>query len=128
LIERIPDAFLGRPSVLVHGDYVPVNVLVRGRAIVAIVDWEHARLGDPLLDAATWGSTVLHHHHEVWSAAWSAFLAAAGVELDPATVERLRILAALRLLEAAAARPALRYGDAGAMWRSRLADLVIPQG
>jgi aminoglycoside phosphotransferase (APT) family kinase protein len=38
--------------VLLHGDYWPGNVLWREGALVAVVDWEDARLGDPLIDLA----------------------------------------------------------------------------
>lgn len=36
--------------VLLHGDYWPGNVLWRDGRLVAVVDWEDARLGDPLVD------------------------------------------------------------------------------
>ena len=38
-----------RPT-LVHGDYHPGNMLFRGREVVAILDWEIAEIGQPLLD------------------------------------------------------------------------------
>jgi len=37
-------------SVLLHGDYWPGNLLWRGERLVAVVDWEDAALGDPLID------------------------------------------------------------------------------
>ncbi len=37
-------------SVLLHGDYWPGNLLWRGGRLVAVVDWEDAALGDPLID------------------------------------------------------------------------------
>lgn len=40
------------PSVLLHGDFWPGNVLWKDRQLVAIIDWEDARLGDPLSDIA----------------------------------------------------------------------------
>lgn len=40
------------PSVLLHGDFWPGNVLWKQDAIVAIIDWEDAALGDPLADMA----------------------------------------------------------------------------
>ncbi len=43
-----------RPSsptaVLLHGDYWPGNVLWQAGEITAVIDWEDARLGDPLFD------------------------------------------------------------------------------
>lgn len=38
------------PSVLLHGDYWPGNILWRDGRLAAVVDWEDARLGDPLVD------------------------------------------------------------------------------
>lgn len=41
-----------RPTLL-HGDYWPGNVLWRGETLVAVVDWEDAIVGEPLMDLAT---------------------------------------------------------------------------
>ena len=38
--------------VLLHGDFWPGNTLWRDGQMVAIIDWEDARLGDPLADVA----------------------------------------------------------------------------
>lgn len=40
-------------QVLLHGDYWPGNVIWRDGRLVAVIDWEDARLGDPLADLAT---------------------------------------------------------------------------
>jgi len=40
------------PSVLLHGDFWPGNVLWKDGQLVAIIDWEDARIGDPLADLA----------------------------------------------------------------------------
>jgi aminoglycoside phosphotransferase (APT) family kinase protein len=40
------------PSVLLHGDFWPGNVLWKDGQLVAITDWEDAALGDPLADVA----------------------------------------------------------------------------
>jgi aminoglycoside phosphotransferase (APT) family kinase protein len=37
---------------LLHGDFWPGNLLWRGEQLAAIIDWEEAMLGDPLLDVA----------------------------------------------------------------------------
>jgi hygromycin-B 4-O-kinase len=37
---------------LVHGDLGANNVLTDGQAITAVLDWEHAKYGDPLFDIA----------------------------------------------------------------------------
>lgn len=39
-------------SVLLHGDFWPGNILWRDGQIVGVIDWEDARLGDPLSDLA----------------------------------------------------------------------------
>ncbi|MEM8747706.1 MAG: phosphotransferase [Actinomycetota bacterium] len=46
-VERRPN-----PEVLLHGDYWPGNVLFRDGEIAAVLDWEDAALGDPLVDLA----------------------------------------------------------------------------
>jgi aminoglycoside phosphotransferase (APT) family kinase protein len=39
-------------STLLHGDYWPGNLLWRDARLVAVIDWEDATLGDPLIDLA----------------------------------------------------------------------------
>lgn len=41
-----------RPTTLLHGDMWPGNLLVRDGRLVGVLDWEDARLGDPLIDIA----------------------------------------------------------------------------
>jgi len=40
------------PSAIVHGDYRLSNLLVRNGAVSAVLDWELAAVGDPLVDLA----------------------------------------------------------------------------
>ena len=40
------------PSTLLHGDYWPGNSLWRDSKLVAVIDWEDATWGDPLIDLA----------------------------------------------------------------------------
>lgn len=40
------------PTTLLHGDMWPGNLLVRDGRLVGVLDWEDARLGDPLIDIA----------------------------------------------------------------------------
>ncbi len=40
------------PSVLLHGDFWPGNIIWKDGQFVAIIDWEDAALGDPLADVA----------------------------------------------------------------------------
>jgi aminoglycoside phosphotransferase (APT) family kinase protein len=60
LDEAAMRAVLGRiwpppeanPAVVLHGDYWPGNTLWRGDALVCVIDWEDAVLGDPVADLA----------------------------------------------------------------------------
>jgi aminoglycoside phosphotransferase (APT) family kinase protein len=49
LADRVPDE---RQPCLVHGDYHYGNMLFHNSAVVAVLDWEIAELGQPLLDLA----------------------------------------------------------------------------
>jgi aminoglycoside phosphotransferase (APT) family kinase protein len=40
------------PTVVLHGDYWPGNVLWRDGQLVGVIDWEDAAIGDPLVDVA----------------------------------------------------------------------------
>lgn len=42
----------GNPPALLHGDYWPGNLIWRDGRLAAVIDWEDAALGDPLLDLA----------------------------------------------------------------------------
>lgn len=63
LATNQPDSF--RPG-LVHGDYHLANVLFRHDApvLAAVVDWELASIGDPLLDLGWLTATVRDGEHE----------------------------------------------------------------
>ena len=47
LAQHVPEE---RPPTLVHGDYHYGNMLFRGPEVVAVLDWEIAEIGQPLLD------------------------------------------------------------------------------
>lgn len=53
-------------SVLVHGDFGPQNMLFHPRRTppetVALLDWEHAHVGDPVEDLA-WAEWIVRIHH-----------------------------------------------------------------
>lgn len=51
LVSVWPLAPRNRP-VLLHGDFWPGNILWRDGRLVAVVDWEDAAVGDPLVDIA----------------------------------------------------------------------------
>jgi len=127
-IGRLPGLFDGRPAVLAHGDWAPVNVLVADGGVVAVVDWETARLADPLFDLAWWGAIVRAFHPDAWVRSWPALLEAAGVEPDRATTERLRTLGTLRMLEALASAGVAGEPTAAAAWARRVADRISTDG
>jgi aminoglycoside phosphotransferase (APT) family kinase protein len=47
LVRKVPEE---RGPTLVHGDYHYGNMLFRGADVVAVLDWEIAQIGQPLLD------------------------------------------------------------------------------
>lgn len=99
-IATLPGLLAGRPAGFVHGDLAPVNILVRDRRLVALVDLEFARLGDPLLDAGWFDLILAFHHAADEPAAWRAFASASGVALDdPVSRDLLRLLPLVRILE-----------------------------
>ena len=121
LLRRLPRELAGAPPVFAHGDLAPVNILVRDGAVVALLDFERARLAHPLFDAAWWRWIVRHHHPERSEAAGPAFLEAAGLEDSPATAKRLDLLAALQCLEML--RRA-RRAEARHEWAARLLSVL----
>ncbi len=111
-------------AVFVHGDFAPINVIVDTEGgIRALLDFEHAHLGDPLEDVAWWCWVVRHHHPDAWHAAWPTFCAAAGVDSvhDGPTIHALVLRTLAR--RAGAARDAqgrdrwLGHLDEAAAWR-----------
>lgn len=93
------------PPAFVHGDFAPINVILGADGTVrAVIDFEHAHVGDPRADIAWWGWVVRHHHPDAWQAAWPAFCAAAGADLDEdgAVLHALAIRELVRRLVAVA--------------------------
>ena len=98
-LARAPLLRHDRP-VFAHGDLAPVNVILEQGRIVAVLDFERARVAHPLFDAAWWRWIVRYHHPERWAAAWPVFAEAAGIDTgDPVTTARLDLLGALQCLE-----------------------------
>jgi aminoglycoside phosphotransferase (APT) family kinase protein len=100
ILEYVPDQFRGRPAVLAHGDFAPVNVLTDGVALTGLLDFESVRLADALFDPAWWAWAVSFSGPEVLERAWPAFLEGAGI--DPTDHElpgRIASLQVLRMLE-----------------------------
>lgn len=96
------DAVSAQPSVrrsgFVHGDLVPANVLLRPSGPV-LVDFEAARIGDRLFDAAWFRWIVAYHHPELAADAWRAFARAAALPPDGGDPVLLDAYPVLRILE-----------------------------
>lgn len=52
ILEAMVPVMQKNPPVLLHGDFWPGNILWRNGRVVGIIDWEDARIGDPLVDLA----------------------------------------------------------------------------
>jgi aminoglycoside phosphotransferase (APT) family kinase protein len=118
-VERAIEDHAGRPLSgppgFAHGDFAPANVIVSQGRLAGLIDFEYARLADPLFDAATFHWLTFHFHPARAEAAWAAFAEAAGlpstVQGQPlgAALKRLRLLRILELVEVAGRRgPAMR--------------------
>lgn len=119
IVEVIPQRLGADRPRFAHGDFAPVNVILRDGAIVAVLDLERARLAHPLFDAAWWRLMVRSHHPDRWSVAGPAFFSSAGVDLGERVVEQLDLLAVLQCLEmVASSHPRSRAARAG--WAGRL--------
>jgi aminoglycoside phosphotransferase (APT) family kinase protein len=107
IIEHLPELFAGRPAVFAHGDFAPVNVLIDGDTITGIIDFESARLADPLFDVAWWAWAVAFHPSAL-NAGLDAFLGGAGIDrADLLLPDRINALQVLRMLELLTRGPAL---------------------
>lgn len=50
VLEKVWPLPQRNPSVLLHGDFWPGNVLWQDGQVAAVIDWEDAKIGDPLTD------------------------------------------------------------------------------
>ena len=123
-IGALPAQFAGRAGVFAHGDFCPVNALLAGDEVAALLDFEFARLADALFDAAWWGWVVRYHHPARWLVAWPALLAAASIAPDSANPARMRSLQLLRCLEMLDAHAHGRAAGQPGMWAERLHTTV----
>ena len=51
-LENVATLAQQNKPTLLHGDYWPGNILWREDTLVAVIDWEDAQIGDPLIDFA----------------------------------------------------------------------------
>jgi aminoglycoside phosphotransferase (APT) family kinase protein len=100
IADQVPALFAGRPAVLAHGDFSPVNVLTDGTSLTGLLDFESVRIADPLFDVAWWSWSVSFGPPGVLASAWPGFLQAAGIEAGGPDIEaRLHALQVLRMCE-----------------------------
>jgi aminoglycoside phosphotransferase (APT) family kinase protein len=76
---------------LLHGDYRLPNLKWSGDEISGILDWELARVGDPLSDLA-FTQTVGHGHCSIENELADRYGEVAGVEIDPKKIQYYRFL------------------------------------
>ena len=87
-------------SVLVHGDFGPNNVLLDPESfeVTALVDWEFARLGQPVEDLA-WCEWLVRAHHPEQTPAIEHFFHAYGGDVPAWPDRRAAMLARCEALE-----------------------------
>ena len=74
------------PPMLLHGDFWPGNVLWKDGELAAVIDWEDAKIGDPLSDLANARLEVL------WAFGWDAMRDFTRMYLDAARVDDAGLL------------------------------------
>lgn len=88
--------------VLVHGDYRPANMLVRGGRIEVVLDWELAHTGDPLDDLG-WYTTPLYRGEHFIEGSWgiddflAEYSARSGRAVDRDALKFWQVMAMFRL-------------------------------
>jgi aminoglycoside phosphotransferase len=109
-------ALQGVGPVVVHGDYGPQNLLIDADfAVVGLLDWEFAHIGDPVEDLA-WAEWIVRMHHP--DAIDSLDGLFTGYEARPAWSERrTAMLVQCEFLRQRCETDGLR--DAEVMWRDR---------
>jgi aminoglycoside phosphotransferase (APT) family kinase protein len=84
-------------AVLLHGDYWPGNLVWRDGALAAVIDWEDARVGDPLADLANSQLELLFFFGaEAMQTFTARYLAGAAADFDVANLPYWDLCAALR--------------------------------
>lgn len=88
--------------VLVHGDFRPANVLVHEGKVRLLLDWELARLGDPLDDLG-WYCAPLYEREHFIPGVWEQddflrrYTELTGTPIDPGALLFWQVLAMFRL-------------------------------
>lgn len=106
----------GAGDVVVHGDFGPQNVLIDDDEVTALLDWEFARLGQPVEDLA-WAEWIVRIHHPDHRDAIPELFDAAELDVDWRSRKAAMVTRCSDLL-----RRVERFGPAPAveLWRARL--------
>lgn len=103
-LHTLPRDYLGLPStagtVLVHGDFGPNNILFdpESFAVTALLDWEFARVGQPVEDLA-WCEWIVRMHHPEHRDALEEFFAGYGRPVPDWPERRAAMVARCQELE-----------------------------
>lgn len=79
-LRRNIDRLAGRPACRIHGDAGFHNMLMDGRRITALLDWEFSRIGDPVEDLASIKSFM--DQIGGWDIFYAAYQDAGGFTVD----------------------------------------------
>jgi len=83
------------PLAPLHGDYYGDNVLIEGGVVTGLLDWEAARVGDPLWDLARTEAAAFAAAPDAWTRFRAAYAARVPWAVDTARIRRYRLLMAL---------------------------------
>lgn len=109
-------------DMLLHEDYWPGNVLMRNGVLVAIIDWEDAKIGDPLCDLSNTRLEVLFAYgRDAMQRFTNTYLATMN-DLDTANLPYWDLRAALR--PAGKINEWAQSPQQAQVWRKRLKGFV----
>jgi aminoglycoside phosphotransferase (APT) family kinase protein len=97
-LSFLPHLSSRNDAVLLHGDFWPGNTLWRDGELVALIDWEDAAVGDPLVDLANGRLEVLFAFGEDAMDEFTHAYRAAMPELDYADLPQWDLYAVRRLV------------------------------
>ena len=128
ILSRLPE---NRPSVVVHGDLLPQNILCFEAPDgwqVALIDWEFAEIGDPASDLAvvTRGDRKLMGIKNGLHLLMESYRHAGGIELSADDVRIHELLLCLNWLQesAEAEKKGRRHGHGPEYYEQRLVSLL----
>jgi aminoglycoside phosphotransferase (APT) family kinase protein len=128
ILSRLPE---NRPSVMLHGDLLPQNILcyeARDEWRIAVIDWEFAEIGDPASDLAivTRGDRKLMGIKNGLDLLVENYRLAGGIELSAADVRIHEMLLFLNWLwdSAEAEKKGRRRGHGPDHYEERLKSLL----